>query len=154
MGQTSRITDDAHSVDYADSVQDYEGICDESGTSDYDRGYAAGYAAGLRARRKKQQPWADLMIDGEKAGTVAKRCYDRWYAAHKERCHFEPTDSHQACMSVFLRFLAKGFDEPSINRVTDYFFGWDKRARFGIGSYAKSFPTLYGILLNGNGRRG
>lgn len=74
-----------------------------------------------------------------------KELIDYYYEAFKARCGFPPTVNGGAWGKIFRRHLR--IDTPeTIKAVIDEFFAYDKRARFAIYDFDRSYDNVYGRL--------
>lgn len=74
-----------------------------------------------------------------------KPLIDYYYQKFKEREGFDPTVNGGAWGKIFKRLL-RDCDDQTIRIVIDEFFAYNKRTRFSIYDFERSFDNVYGRL--------
>ena len=72
---------------------------------------------------------------------------DYFYAAYKQKRGYPPTCNGGTWGKIFQRFLRQ-VDQETIEAVIDTFFAYDKRTRFSIHDFDRSFDNVYGHLYD------
>ena len=87
-------------------------------------------------------------------GKQAKALLDYYFQKHKAIRGYDPMVDGARDIAIFKRILKADYSTGAIEQVIDFFFSYNKRAKFTTRALYGSFDTLYGVILDqSKGRR-